>query len=121
MPYKISVWIALFLLFFNGGAIMLDTSGAADYAGLDPSTCAGQELTTVANTLQDYDTGQGGGSTLFGLYNTISNPLEGLFNLVFRGGAMLKCAGVPKWIVNFLFTGLAVIPGLDLILFLRSG
>lgn len=121
MAYKISMWIVLFLLFFNGGAVMLQASGAADYLGVTPATGGGERLDDVSDELNSYETGNGGGSTLFGLYNTLSQPLEAAFNAIFPGAQMLKNVGVPGYLVTFLFTGLAVVPGYDLLVFLRAG
>lgn len=119
MPYKASFVIVLFLIFFAAMPGVLASSGTADYIGYHPEVCA-QEL-TESEEMQKFDTGQTGGSTLFGLYNSLAKPLESLFNSIFPGAAMLKCGGVPPYMVNFLFAGLAIVPGRDLIKFLRSG
>lgn len=121
MPYKISMWIVVFLLFFNAGAVLMNASGTSDYLGVSPQTCTPDSLANADNTAQDFSTGGGGGSTLFGFYNQIAGMLETLFNSIFPGAAMLKCAGLPNYIVTFLFSGLAVIPGIDLAIFLRRG
>ncbi|GAA0305483.1 hypothetical protein [Halarchaeum salinum] len=121
MPYKISMWIVLFLVFFNAGAGLLGASGAAAYLGVQPSPGGGEELASATSSTQDFRTGSGGGETLFALYSTLSGTLESIFNAIFPGAAMLKNAGVPDYLVTFLFTGLALIPGYDLIMFLRRG
>lgn len=119
MAYKLSFWLVLFLALFQAGATMLTVSGAAAWLAIDPNVCA-QNL-QGAGALQAYQTGSGEGSTLFGLYSSIAGPLEATFDDVFSGRVMLKCAGVPSYIVNFGFAALVFIPGRDLIKFLRSG
>lgn len=121
MAYKVSVWIVLFLLFFNGGHIALDVSGTYDYMGVSPNPGDTSDLNDGKGSVQNFDTGKGLGDTLFGLYNLLASPLETLLNTIFPGAKMLKNIGVPFWIVNFGMAGLAVIPGIDLINFLRSG
>lgn len=121
MPYKISMWIVIFLLFFNGGAALMNTSGASDYLGVSPDVCAPDSLQNAGETSQGFSTGGGGGSTLFGFYNQIAGMFETLFNSIFPGAAMLKCAGIPDYVVTFAFSGLAVVPGIDIAIFLRRG
>jgi len=121
MAYKISMWIVIFLVSFNAGAGLLIGSGAADYIGVSPEVCTPDSVSNAAETSQNVDTGTGGGSTLFGFYNALADPLESIFDAIFPGAAMMKCAGIPKYIVNYGFAGLALVPGFDLILFLRRG
>lgn len=121
MAYKISMWIVIFLVSFNAGAGLLIASGAADYVGVSPQVCAPDSVENADDRAQNVDTGTGGGSTLFGFYNALADPLEGLFDAIFPGAAMLKCTGIPTYVVNFSFAGLALVPGFDLILFLRRG
>lgn len=121
MGYKISVWIVLFLLFFNGGHVLMAESGAYSYLGVSANPGDHSQLDKGEEKLKKFSTPGGGDSTLFALYNTVANPLEIMFNAIMPGAAMLKNIGWPKYIVNFLFSGLAVIPGIDLVKFLRSG
>lgn len=121
MPYKISIWIALFLLFFNGGAVFLSGTGAAGYLGVSAGGCAPASLEQATDEVRNFGIGGAGGQTLFGLYNRLADPFETMFNLVMPGAAMLKCNGLPVTVVNFLLAGLSAVPGIDLILFLRRG
>lgn len=120
MAYKLSFWIVLFLVFFNGGAVLMENSGADDYLGISPSTGNPDAIDSATGNVSNFDTGEGSGDSLFGLTNTVTNPLQGLFNLIFPGGEMLINAGVPAYLVTFFLSGLAIIPGYDLINFLRG-
>jgi len=121
MPYKISVWIVLFLVAFNAGHVMLGASGTYDYLGVNPNPGAPSEVEDAANTAQQFSGNPGAASTLFQLYNAIAGPLETIFNAVLPGFAMLKNVGVPAYLVNWIIGPVALIPGIDLINFFRSG
>lgn len=118
---KPSVWIVLFLLSFNGAAAMMGAAGAWGYMGIQPDPGGDKIETDVTQEAQDFDTSQGSGATLFGLYNSLAGVLEAIFNSIYPGAAMLKRIGVPDYLVNWLFAGLTIVPAIDLIDFLRSG
>lgn len=120
MAYKLSFWIVMFFMFMHGADVILHVSGAAGYMGVDPDTGDAEQLKEAQASAQQYDTGQGDGSTLFGLYNTLSSPVEDVFNIIFPGREMLIIAGVPWYVVDFFYVGLSIIPGYDLIKFLRG-
>jgi len=120
MAYRISFWIVIFLLCFNGGAVLMESSGAADYLGVEPSTGSPEQLEEAKADAQEFDTGEGSGDTLFGLANSLTNPLETIFNTIFPGGEMLINVGVPSYLVAFCLTALSIVPGYDLISFLRG-
>lgn len=123
MPYKLSIWIFVFLLSFNSGAIALEQTGAADYMGISPDLGDTSELDSAAST-QEFQTGTGSGSTLFGTYNRMASTLNGFLNAIMPGAEMLKNAWPnPTFhlLVNMVFTVLSVIPVIDLILFVRRG
>ena len=120
MAYKISMWIVIFFVAFNAAAGLMSLSGTADYMGLDPDVSGGEEINAATNEAQSYGTGSPGGSTLSGFYNALASPLEATFNLIFPGFAMLK-AFVPTYLVNFGTAALAMVPGYDIAMYLRSG
>lgn len=121
MAYKISVWIVIFFLFFNGAHVALDTSGTYGYLGVSTNPGDASDLKDGKNDVQNFQTGKGLGDTLFGLYNLLASPLESIVNAIFPAAKMLKNVGVPFWLVNFGLAGMAIVPGIDLINFLRSG
>lgn len=121
MSYKISIWIVLFLLFFNGGAVMLEESAAADYLGVNPAVGDNEQLDKAKQEAQKYGTGTGGGQTLFGLWNSLSNVLQTVVDSIFPAATMMRNVGVPNYIVTYFFTGISIVPGIDVIMFLRSG
>lgn len=123
MPYRVSVYLILFLVFFNGGAIMLDVTGVADYLGVSVDLGDTSEIDTATNQTS-LQTGTGTGSTLFGTYNRVASFLDTVFTPITAGPEMLKNAwGNPLWadLVDYLFTGIGMIIAIDIALFLRSG
>lgn len=117
-----SAQFILFLIFFNGGAsVMIPGAGWDANLGIDPHVGEPQELEQVNQTASDFETGSGIGQTLFGLYNAVAGTLESMFNAIFPGGAMLKNAGVPDYIVNYGFSAATVLAAWDLIGVLREG
>lgn len=117
---RVSVWIVLFLLFFNAGAGMLINQGVADDMGIDPATGNDERLEQANESASNINPGSGTGGTLFGLYNALAQTLETIFNAVMPGAAMLKAAGFPNFFVDFLFTAAFIIVGLDTIAFFRG-
>lgn len=123
MPYKISIWIFIFLVSFNAGAVVLDQTGASDYLGVNPELGDTSELDEAAGT-NEFQTGTGRGSTLFGTYNRVAGTLNGFLNAIMPGAEMMKNAWPdPTFhlLVNFAFSVLAVVPVIDLALFVRRG
>lgn len=122
MPYKLSIWIVLFLFAFNGGAIMLDHFGVDDYMGVDDiDTGDTSELDQAESQSSQFETGSGGGSTLLGTYNRLGGVINTIVNAVNPGAQMMKAAGVPVGLVNFAFGILGIIPAIDVVKFIRSG
>lgn len=118
---KASVYIVLFLISVNAGAVMLEKTGVAADLGVDMSTDKAAELETAEAQADQYGAGSGAGSTLFGLYASLAGVLETVFNGVMPAAAIMKRAGVDKLYVHFAFAFLAMVPVFDTISFLRSG
>lgn len=122
MPYKLSVWILIFLVSFNGGAELLVQTGTADYMGISADVGDTSELESAQNT-QSFQSGTGTGSTLFGTYQRVTQLFNDLFNAIMPGAEMLKAAiPSPTWhtIVNFVFSVLALFPVIDAAKYLRG-
>lgn len=121
---RVSVYIVLFLLFFNGGAELLIDTGVAGDMGIDPATGNDEKLEKASEDARNVDPGTGTGGTLFGMYNALASTVGTIFDTIFPGAAMLKAA-VPggsafNAFINFLFTGASIIVGLDTVAFFRG-
>lgn len=121
---RVSVYIVLFLLFFNGGAELLIDTGVAADMGIDPGTGNDEKLEKAQEDSRTVDPGTGTGGTLFGMYNAIGSTVETVFNTVFPGAAMLKAAisggAAFNAFIDFLFLGASIIVGLDTVAFFRG-
>lgn len=115
------VGIVLFLVFFNGGHVMFQEAGVYETLEIEPHVGDTDHLDEASNEAGEVDAGSGVGSTLFGMYNALSRTLEAIFNAVYPGAAMLKNIGWPDWLVNYLFSGMTIIGGIDMIAFFRRG
>lgn len=113
--------MAFFFLAFNVFAGVMLSTGVAATVGID-STVAGEDTTQEFDKSQgELETGSPTGSTLFGLYNVVSNQLEGVYGTIYPGLKMLDRAGVPGFIIYDIFGNLASFALLmGLISFLRG-
>jgi hypothetical protein len=122
---KTSVYIVLFLVFFNAGGFLYTEAGVDDYLGVEFTTGDNPELERAeqqANSVSDQASGAIDG-TLIGLYNTVTGILATIFNAINPGAAMLKAAvASPTFdlLVNFSFAGMWVVTGITLVEFLRG-
>lgn len=117
----VSFWVVLFLIFFNAGAGMLGAMGVDGYLGIDPDTGDTGELESAESDIQQAETGTGQGQTLFGLRSRLADTFNTLVNAFNPGAEMMKSAGAPPDIVNFVFAGLFIVPPMELLFFLRRG
>jgi len=117
---RVSVYIVLFLLFFNAGAVMLESTGIADTMGIQPAEGNSDELEDAKRAAESPDPGNGLGGTLFGLYNSLAGLLETIFDTIFPGAAMLKANGFPDFFITFLFSGASIVVALDIASYFRG-
>jgi hypothetical protein len=119
---RISVYIVLFLVAFNAAPGLLDATGISQTHGLDQEAGAASDQINEANErLDDPQTSGGGLQTLFGLYATLTRIWDTVVNIIFPGAVMVKNAGVPDALVNFVMSVVTIVAGLDIIDFFRSG
>jgi hypothetical protein len=123
---KAAKWIVLFLVFFNGGGVLVAESGIDDYLGIAPGTGSNPQLESAQGQLnsdagdrQSTDSG-----TLFGFYSATSDAFGALVNAINPGAAQLKAA-LPyptlHLVIDFVFAGANLVAGITVIQFLRSG
>lgn len=105
MPNRVSVWIVLFLVFFNAGYGMMGAMGVWDHMGTDPEP-GGDELDDLKDSQRpDEVNPQGGGlSTLFGLIASLYDSTVGaVLSAIFPGIDMLGNLDImPAGVVEFL-------------------
>jgi hypothetical protein len=118
---RVSVMLLLFFVGFNAGAqILLIDTGISEELRLNPELGDTSELDQVSDDAREVNPGSGIGSTLFSLWNSLANGLSGLLSAILPGARLLKNAGFPSFWVDFAFTSVPIIIGLDTISFLRG-
>lgn len=109
---RATVYILLFLVFFNSGAVMLQETGLADAANLNTQTGDPEEL---QNYETEVDPAGGGGSTLFGLFAGFGDRLASLFGGIMPGIDMLSNVGVPSAFLGYATSGISLVMLVDLL------
>jgi len=117
---RLSVQLLLFLVFMNAFAGALTATPIGADLGVDPDPGGDEAIEDANNQSEEFQSSNGGGETLFGLYNALAGLLEGLLNTL-PAIAMLKNAGAPDFLVNYGFAGYSIILGLDVAGYIRSG
>lgn len=113
--------LTIFFVALNLFAGMMLSSGAAADLGISPDVGGDEAVDEAVQNQQDVTTGTTTGSTLFGMYNVLSNQIGSLFSILFPGLLMLERAGVPNYITQGFFGPLfSVMIGITVMSFLRG-
>jgi len=114
--------LVIFFVAFNLFAGMLMSTGVAATLGLDANVGGDDAVDKRTGEMsEDVTSGPGGGSTLFGMYNVLSNQISGFFGLIFPGLNMLNRAGVPGFITyGFLAPLFSLMSAIGVVSFLRG-
>lgn len=115
-----SLLIILFLIMLSASANVLVSSGVAGDMGIAPDPGGEEEVDSTINQTNEVQASNGLGSTLFGMYSSIAGIFEGMVSLVFAGPIMLYNIGIPRWILDFVFSGAAIITAADIIYLLTG-
>jgi len=113
-----TTYLVIFLVAFHGIA-GLAAGPASDVMGISTSGVQSDQLADQGEEMENTAPSNTAG-TLFGMINTASNALTGVFTTISPGLDMLLRAGVPQDYINFfgLLTGFII--GFDLISFYRG-
>lgn len=96
MASKLVAGLAVFFLVMNLWSGVLMSTGVGGMVGVDTRVGGDDAVDTVNQTAEDIDTGSPTGSTLFGMYNVLSDAFSSLSAPVTAGPTMLHRAGVPS-------------------------
>lgn len=111
--------LVVFFVAFNLFATVLLSTGAAAALHLDADV-GGDETVDQAQD-SEVDSGTSTGSTLFGMYNVLTEQVGQFFHSIMPGLQMLNRAGVPSYITGGILGPLfSVIIFVDLVSFLRG-
>lgn len=116
-----TVVIVIFFLAFNLFSGMMISTGFADTLGIDATVGEDEAVDQAVQDSENVSSGTSTGSTLFGMYQTLSGQVGGLLSTIFPGLRMLERAGTPKAITQgFLGPLFSVMIGLMVMSFLRG-
>jgi len=90
--------LAFFFIALSLFSGTLHATGVADTLHLNQRTGGGEAVNTVQSQAQSVESGSPTGSTLFGMYNVLSDQLTGLFGIFNPGLRMLYNVGGPAWL-----------------------
>jgi len=107
----IAINTTILLMFLNAGPGLLIASGVAEDMGIDPAVSGSDSIDAANQDVRDIQASGGFGDTLFSLYTTVTGPLRAVMGIVLAGPLMLISAGVPGWLVDFIFVPQYLIVG----------
>jgi hypothetical protein len=116
----IAINTTVFLMFVNASAGVMVASGTAADMGVAPSI-GGDEAISDANTqMQEIEASGGFASTLYGLYTSVTGPVQAVVGLIGGGPIILASVGVPNWLLQFIFVPQYLVVGGAIIYTLTS-
>lgn len=113
---RVTTVLVVFFVAFNGVALMLTGTGAAAAMGLGGQEHVANEEATSSlenSASGGVPSGDGAGSTLFGLFNVVTSFVMGIFGFIFPGIGMMQAAGVPTYITGLISTLATVVIAIE--------
>lgn len=128
-------FLAIFFVALNSWGLLLQTTGVGAMAGIHgvnqecPDNPTDAQIETIPDcSIEDssgnnIEAGSSTGSTLFGMYNVVTQQVMGVLYVVLPGLNILARAGMPGYIIGFCtdifgvlltITGLSYLRGYDL-------
>jgi len=101
--------IAIFFIYFNAGALLLEVSGVAAAWGVKSPTGTVDAFADLQQAVNGIQAGGGLADTLFGSFTAVASLIEVLLRVVVAGPLLLNAAGIPAMFTAFLFAPVGVI------------
>lgn len=117
---RVTSSVIVFFMFFSAAANLLESTGTTDAMGVQTGVSAGAKLNEAAAAMSQVRGSAGTVESLFSIYTMVTSSMEAFAVGMSAGPRLLSAAGVPSYIIVFLFAPAAVIVGLD-ILYALSG
>lgn len=106
------VWaIAVFFIYFNAAALLLEVTGVAAAWGVASPTGTTAALAEAQASMNGIQASGGLADTLFGTFSAAASALEAVARAIVAGPLLLTAAGIPGPFVVFLFSPVALIIG----------
>lgn len=122
MPRPSTV-LVIFVVSMNLFALAFGSMGVMDDIGLGERATPNENINTSAPQYGEdgLSTGSGVGGTLFGMYNVLSNGVQGIYSNIYPGLDLMERAGMPAQlaygVLGNLFTFIVVF---DILSFFRG-
>lgn len=107
--------IAMFMIFFNAAAVLLEATGVTAAWGVASPTGTTAALDDAIAAMNGIQASGGLADTLFGSFAAAGSLIEAVGRAVVAGPLVLNSAGVPAPFTAFLFAPVALIVGRDII------
>lgn len=120
---RVSIYLLIFLILFNGWAGLLQQYDIDDQLGINAETGDPQELDEAKSAADNIQTGQSIGGTLLGYYNALLNTVEGMVTGLQPGVQMLVNISPPgpaEDVIVWAGTIIPIIVATDLIAVARG-
>ena len=103
--------IAIFLIYFNAAALLIEVTGVAASWDVKSPTGTTAALGDAQQAMNGIQASGGLADTLFGSFAAAAAAIEAVGRAVIAGPLLLASAGVPEPFVAFLFAPAALIVG----------
>jgi len=113
---RVSIYILLFLVSFNAGAVMLSTTGVDDMVGIGADIDS-NETNQIESASESPQVGGGTGGDIS--YGVLGNALASILAIQ-PAMDMLLQAGVPLFLVAFANAIIGIIITIDVLSFVRG-
>ncbi|RAW44064.1 hypothetical protein DQW50_16190 [Halorubrum sp. 48-1-W] len=107
--------ITTFMLFFNGGAVLLEVTGVTAAWGVESPTGTTAALGDAQAAMNGIQASGGLADTLFGSFAAAANAVEAIGRAVIAGPLLMAAAGIPEPFLVFLFAPAGLIVGRDIL------
>jgi len=106
------IWaISIFLIYFNGAAVLLEATGVTAAWGVRSPTGTVAALDKATAAMNGIRASGGLGETLFGSFTAAAGVVEAVGRAIVAGPLLLSAAGIPDVFVAFIFAPTAIIIG----------
>lgn len=112
---RVSTTIIVFFTFFTAASNLFEETGVTAAMGINTGVSAGQKLNEALTAMEQIRGSAGTVESLFSIYAMIGSTLEAFFVGVSAGPRILAAAGVPGFLLAFLFAPAVIFVGIDLI------
>lgn len=107
----VAIHTTVLLMFLNATPALLNHSGAAEDLGIETTISGDKEIAQANENMSGISASGGFGDTLFTMYTTVTSPVKSVMDIVTAGPTMLSNAGLPDWLVAFIFVPQYLIVG----------